>query len=172
VAAAVVHRRTGPGGGEDLQCLVQHLASQPIIKLLAGLGQLAAEAVAAETDTEGEAATAEPVQGRGFPGDLGWPAAGEGRDHGTEPQVFGGGGDRGQRDPRVGHLPDRGPPAQVVPHEDPVPAGLLGLGGQTRDHRRVGKTVEDRQPERRAQSGRVGALTRWRAALLWCHVGS
>src|SRR5215207_915746 len=55
VAAAVVHRRTGPGDGEDLKRLVQHLASQPIIELLAGLGQLAAEAVAAETDTEGEA---------------------------------------------------------------------------------------------------------------------
>jgi hypothetical protein len=40
----------------------------------------------------------------------------------------------------------------------PVPADLLGLGGQTRDHRRVGKTVEDRQPERRAQSGTVGVL--------------
>jgi hypothetical protein len=72
VAAAVVHRRTGPGDGEDLQCLVEHLASQPVIELLVGLGQLAAEAVAAEADAEGEAATAEPVQGRGFPGDLGW----------------------------------------------------------------------------------------------------
>jgi hypothetical protein len=33
------------------------MASRPIIELLASLGQLAAEAVAAETDTEGEAAT-------------------------------------------------------------------------------------------------------------------
>jgi hypothetical protein len=57
VAAAVVHRRTRPGDGEDLERLVQQLASRPIIELLASLGQLAAEAVAAETDTEGEAAT-------------------------------------------------------------------------------------------------------------------
>jgi hypothetical protein len=94
VLAAVVHRLTGPGGGEDLQCLVEHLASQPVIELLAGLGQLAAEAVTAEADAEGEAAIAEPVQCRGLLGDLGRPAAGEGRDHGAEPQVFGGGGDR------------------------------------------------------------------------------
>ena len=70
VLAAVVHRLTGPGGGEDLQCLVEYLASQPIIELFAGFGQLAAEAVATETHAEGQAATAEPVQGRGFPGDL------------------------------------------------------------------------------------------------------
>jgi hypothetical protein len=78
VLAAVVDRRIGPGGGESLECLVEHLASQPVLELLAGFGQLAAEAVAAEADAEGEAATAEPVQGRGFPGDLGRPAAGEG----------------------------------------------------------------------------------------------
>jgi hypothetical protein len=152
--------------------LVEHLASQPVIELLAGLGQLAAEAVAAETHAEGEAATAEPVQGRGLPGDLGRPAAGKGRDHGAEPQVVGGVGDRRQRDPRVGHLPDRRPPAQVVPHKDPVPADLLGLGGQTRDHHRVGKRVEDRQPERRTHARTAGVLTRWRAALLCCHIGS
>jgi hypothetical protein len=121
VLAAVVDRRTGPGGGENLGCLVEQLASQPVIELLAGFGQLAAEAVAAEADAEGEAATAEPVQRRGFPGDLGRPAAGQGRDHGAEPQMFGGGGDRRQRDPRVAHLPDRRPPEQVVPHKDPCP---------------------------------------------------
>ena len=78
VLAAVVHRLTGPGGGEDLQCLVEHLASKPAIELLAGLGQLAAEAVASETDAKGGAATAEPVQRRRFPGNLGRPAAARG----------------------------------------------------------------------------------------------
>jgi hypothetical protein len=55
VLAAVVDRLTGPGGGEDLECLVEHLASQPVIELFAGFGQLAAEAVAAQADAEGEA---------------------------------------------------------------------------------------------------------------------
>ncbi|GAA3646479.1 hypothetical protein GCM10022267_36430 [Lentzea roselyniae] len=85
--------------------------------------QLVGEAVAAETDAEGEAAVAEPVERRGLLGRLGRSAAGQGCDHGAEPEAFGGSGDRGQRDPRVGHVPDRCPPAQVVPHEHAVPAG-------------------------------------------------
>lgn len=33
---------------------------------------------------------------------------------------------------------------QLVPHEDPVPAGCLRLGGHTSDHRWIGEIVEDR----------------------------
>jgi hypothetical protein len=46
-----------------------------------------AEAVAAQTDAEGEVATAEPVQPRRSSGDLGRPAAGKGRVHGPSRPV-------------------------------------------------------------------------------------
>ena len=142
-ALRTTRRRGSPVTRRASAPAADHRASSPVAR------QLLAEAIAAETDAEREAAAAEPVQRRGFLGDLGRPAAGKGGDHGAEPEAFGGGGDRGQRDPRVGHLPDRRPPAQVVPHEHAVPAGLLRLGGQPRDHHRVGEFVEDRQPERR-----------------------
>jgi hypothetical protein len=50
------------------------------------------------------------------------------------------------RDPRIGDVPDRLTPAELIPHEDPVPTPLLRVGGQTRDHARVGKLLEQRQP--------------------------
>jgi hypothetical protein len=54
--AVVVHAPAGPGSGEDLQRFVEHLAAPPVIELLAGRGQLAAEMVAAQADAEGAAA--------------------------------------------------------------------------------------------------------------------
>src|SRR5215469_2572004 len=36
VRAAVAHWLAGPGGGEDLQCLVEHLATPTVVELLAG----------------------------------------------------------------------------------------------------------------------------------------
>jgi hypothetical protein len=151
--AAMVHRPAGPGGGEDLQRLIQHLAALPVVELLAGCGELGAEAVAAQPGPEGEPPAAELVQGRGFPGDLGRPTAGQRRGHRPEPQPLCDGGGRRQGDPRVGHLPHRRVPAQVIPDEEPVPAGFLGLGGQPGHHQWVGELVEDRQPQRRAQPG-------------------
>ena len=68
--AAMVDRLAGPGSQQDLQCLVEHLPPRSIIDLLLGLGELAGELVPAQTHTEDEAATAEPIQRRGFPGHL------------------------------------------------------------------------------------------------------
>jgi hypothetical protein len=155
VLAVVVHRLAGPGGGQDVQRLVEHRRSGPVLELLARLGQFAAGLVVAQADAEDEPAAAEPVERGGLPGDLGRPAAGERRDHGAEPHPVGGGRDRRQRDPRIGHVPDRGPPAQVVPDEDPVPAGLLRLGGQTGHHHRVGEVVEQRQPQPRTDTAAI-----------------
>lgn len=78
----MVHRLTRPRGGEDLHRLVEHQAAQPVIALLAGPGEIAAIAVAAEAYPEGKAAAAEPVERDGLPDKLGGPAAGNGRDHG------------------------------------------------------------------------------------------
>jgi hypothetical protein len=143
----VVYRRARPGRRQDLQRLVEHACAPPVVEFLAGDGELAGEAVAAEADPERQPAAREPVERGGLPGDLDRPAPRQRRDHGAEPDALGGGGDRRQRDPRVGHVDDRLPPAHVVPHEHPVPASLLRLGGQPDDDRRVGKLVEDRQEQ-------------------------
>jgi len=153
VLAVVVHAPAGPGSGEDLQRFIEHLAAPPVIELLAGRRQLAAEMVAAQADAEGEAAAAEPVQRHGLPGDFGRPPAGQRRDHGAQPHALRGGGGCRQGDPRVGQLPHRRPPGQVIPEKDPVPAGLLGLGGQPGDHHRVSEIAEGRHPQRRPQPG-------------------
>src|SRR6516165_8819987 len=47
------------------------------------------------------------------------------RDHRPEPDAFGGGGDRRQRDPWIRDREDRLRPAHVIPHEQPVPACSL-----------------------------------------------
>ena len=60
-----------------MQCLVEHLASDLVVELLAGLGELAAELVTADADAQREAPTAEPVECRGLPGDLRRPPAGK-----------------------------------------------------------------------------------------------
>jgi hypothetical protein len=90
VVAAVMHDFARPCGGEDVQRLVEHLASDPVVKLLAGLGELAAEPVAADADAQGEAPAAEPVECRGLPGDFHRPPAGKGRDHRPEPNALAG----------------------------------------------------------------------------------
>jgi len=134
----------------------EHLTPHSVIDLLTGLGKFTGEAVEADADAEDEPATAEPVECRGLPGDLDRPAAGQRRDHGANAHAFGRGGDARHRDPRVGDLLDRRVPAHMVPDKDPVPAGLLRLGGQPRAHRRVGKSVEERQVDGRADTGAVG----------------
>lgn len=151
--AVVAHALARPGSGEDLQRFIEHLAAPPVIGLLARRRQFAAETVAAQAGAEGEATAAEPVQRHGLPGDLGRPPTGQRRDHGAQPQPLSSDGDRRQGDPRVGHLPDRFPPAQVIPDEHPVPAGLLRLGGQPRDHPRVSEITGQRHPQRRPQPG-------------------
>ena len=69
--AAMVDRLAGPGRHKDRECLIEHLAPRSIIDLLPGLGELRGELVPAQTHAEDEAATAEPIQRRGFPCHLG-----------------------------------------------------------------------------------------------------
>jgi hypothetical protein len=61
--ATVVYWLAGPGGGEDLQGLIEHLTPQTVIELLTGGGQLAGEVVAAQADLEGETAAARVIHG-------------------------------------------------------------------------------------------------------------
>jgi hypothetical protein len=147
VLAAVVHRLTRPRGLEDLERLVEHPCAPPVVELLAGDRELAAEHVTAEADTERQAATAEAVERRALPGDLHRPASGQRRHHRAEPDALGGGGHGRQRDPWVRHRCDGLAPAHVIPDEEPVPAELLRLGSQTGDQRGIGELVEERQEQ-------------------------
>src|SRR6185436_10369810 len=83
VLAAVVHRFAGPGGRQDLERLVEHARAAAIVELLAGHRVLAREPVGAQADAEREPAVAEPVERRGFPGDLGRPSSCEWGDQRT-----------------------------------------------------------------------------------------
>src|SRR5215213_2193898 len=145
--APMVDRLAGPGRHKDRECLVEHLAPRSIIDLLPGLGELPGELVAAQTHAEDETATAEPIQRRGFPCHLGRAPARKWGDHGAQHHLFGRGRDRRQGDPRIGHLLYRLAPAELIPHKDPVPAPLLRLCGQPRHNPRVGKLLEQRQPQ-------------------------
>jgi hypothetical protein len=42
----------------------------------------------------------------------------------------------------------------VVPQEEPIPACLLGLGGEARDDRRIRERVEEREVETEAHGDR------------------
>jgi GntR family transcriptional regulator/MocR family aminotransferase len=62
VLASVVHWRARPGRRQDLQRLVEHACAPPVVELLAGDGELAGEAVAAEADPERQPTAREPVE--------------------------------------------------------------------------------------------------------------
>jgi hypothetical protein len=87
--------------------LVEHGGPPSVVTLVARAGEFAAEPVAAQPDAEHQPTAAEPVQRHGLPRDLGRPPARQRRDHRAEQQPFGHRGRRGERDPRVGHRPDR-----------------------------------------------------------------
>jgi hypothetical protein len=57
VPAAMVDRLAGPGGHNDLEGFVEHLAAHPIIDLLTGPRELPGDLVPAQTNAEDEAAT-------------------------------------------------------------------------------------------------------------------
>jgi hypothetical protein len=78
-----------------------------------------------------------PPTHTGTPGPLNRPAPDERGDHRTESDRLCGGGDRRERDPGIGDLENRLPPADMTPEEDSVPSGILCLGGQPGDERRV-----------------------------------
>jgi hypothetical protein len=115
----MMHRLTRPRGPQDLEGLVEHPGTPPVVELLPGHRVLVPEAVATKADTERESALAQPIERRGFPGNLDRAPAGKRRDHRAKPDALGRGRDRRQRDPRVRHVEARLPPSHVVPHEDP-----------------------------------------------------
>jgi hypothetical protein len=143
----MLHKRSRPGGLQDLECLIEHPRAHPIVELLARDRVLPGETVAAEPDAQRQPAAAQPVEGGGLARDLGRPAPGERRDHRAKSDALGRAGDHGQGDLRIGDVNDGLAPAHLVPHERPVPPGLLGLGAQPSDEGGVGEVVEGRDVE-------------------------
>jgi hypothetical protein len=144
VLAAVIHRLARPGGAEDLERLVEHLRALAIVDLFAGARVLSPELVAAKAYAERQPAAAEHVQRRRLARDLDRPPPGQRRDHRAEPDALGRGRNRRQRDLRVGDMGHGRPPVDVIPHEHPIPSGLLGLDREARDQPWIGELVEER----------------------------
>ena len=147
VLTTVVHGLARPGGRQDLQGLVEHPCPPAVIEFLSRDRKLVPGPVAAKADAERQAAAAQPIKGRGLPGDLDRSAPGEWGDHRTESDRLCGGGDRRERDPGISDLENRLPPADVIPEKDSVPAGFLCLGGQPGDERGIRQRIEDRHEE-------------------------
>src|SRR5262245_50123412 len=81
VLAPMLHRLPGPSGRQDLERLVEHPAPSPVVQLLAGLGQLAAEPIAPDAHAEREPAIAELVERDGLASQLRRSPAWDRRDH-------------------------------------------------------------------------------------------
>jgi hypothetical protein len=103
--------------------------------------------IAAETDAEVQSAAAQQIERGRLAGHLDGSAAGERRHHRPEADPLGRRRDRGERDLGVADRQHRRAPEDLVPHEEPVPAGLLGLGGQVGDDAGIGELVEERKKQ-------------------------
>ena len=129
VAVVVVHRLTAPGGGDDLQCLVEPLAPNPVVDLLAGLRELAREPVLPiptprerqpPLSTSNVAVSRATLTGR---------RRGSGVTMGPSRSRSGAAAIAAS----LTHESATGAwrlPTQVVPHEDIVPAGRLRVGAR------------------------------------------
>ena len=141
VLALVVDGLAAQQAGQDREALVEHPAAHPGVRLVAERAELP-HPVVAEPEAQHEAATGQDGQAGGLAGQHLRPAARQRGDHRPEQQPLGAQGDRRAARPRVG---DRGHPVavqQVVPDEEAVPAGRLGLGGEVADDPGVGEGVE------------------------------
>ena len=75
-----------------------------------------------------------------------------------------GGGDRGKRDPGVGHAAHGFSVGDVVPHEEAIPAPLLGASGELRHQTRLGQLLEGSNEDAvaRVQGARqTGSVFSW-----------
>ena len=112
-----------------MQTLVQALGEHH------GVGRVAEACVLvvhgrAQPGTEDHAAAGQAVQGGHFPGQLGRPPPGHGRNRRAQPDPAGRQGCGGEQDPRIRDLPAQVLPLDnVVPYEQRVPAGFLRPAG-------------------------------------------
>jgi hypothetical protein len=124
VTTLVVHGLPGPEPVQEFQVLVEHLAADAVVGLLAHVLPLERHRPGAHP--EGQPATAEPVQRRRLPCHDDRTAAGERGDEGAQPDRRRCAGRRGEGDPRIDGLDGAGLEGEeVVPQEEAVPAGPL-----------------------------------------------
>src|SRR5918997_6926304 len=127
-------RLRAPHPGKDLEAFVEHPSPAFWVRLLAE--EIELPLATAEAGAEDQAPPREVVQGRGLVGHLPRPAPGQRGNHRPDLDAAGPKRDGGERDPRVrvvlGTLP-----GDVVPDEEPVPARLLCLAGESREGPRV-----------------------------------
>ena len=129
VVAAEGHRLPRPEQVQRLKALVQPGGQFLLVGGLAEAAKLVRDG-RAQPGSQDNPAAGEPVQGGYLPGQLGYPAARYRRDHRAQPD-----GPRSQRGGRQQHprirdsAPKFLPVGDVIPHEQPVPARILGPPG-------------------------------------------
>jgi hypothetical protein len=142
-----------PHPDEQVEPLVEQAPAGDRVELLPERAQLPPR-VAAQAGPEHQAAPRQPVDPDRLPGQLAGPAPGHRRDHRADDQPLGRAGDGGQGDPRVGHVGHGRPVEHVVPNEQAVPPGGLGLGAQVGHEPGLGELAEEGQ-EQSGAGGRV-----------------
>jgi len=139
VAAVDVDRFSAPQTHEDLQSLIEERGAFPVDGLLSEGRELHLR-VGAEADAERHPSSGEVIErhrlARNLPRTTTW----ERRDHRADPNALRRDRDRGERDPRVGHR--RLPADEVVPHEEPVPAGRLRVAREIGVEARISVRTE------------------------------
>jgi hypothetical protein len=144
VLAVEGHRLPRPQQVQRLQPLVQARGEDLSVGGLAEAAELVCYR-GAQAHAEDHPAAGEPVEGGDLPGQLGHPPPGHRRDHRAEPDPPRGQRRGGQQHPRIR---DRAPQllavSDVIPDEQPVPAGVLGTPRQVSEHAGVGEVTEVR----------------------------
>src|ERR687897_563989 len=126
-----------PGCLEDRQGFVEHPGAPAVVDFLARCRELACVPIAAKSDAERQPPAAQHIERGRLARDLCWPAASQRRYEWAEPNSLGACRDRCQRDLGVADCLHGLAPADLVPEEEPVPAGLLRLACEARHDRWV-----------------------------------
>jgi len=145
-----------PQPAQELQPLVEPVAADACVVLLAEAGQLAA-GVHPQSHAEHEPAAAQVVEADRLAGELLRPPPGDRRDQRPDAQRLGGGRHGREHDPRIRHRPERRRAVHVIPDEEPVESGPLGVRRQAGDDARIGELPEGREREAVAHQPRLVA---------------
>src|SRR5205085_10979034 len=150
VTAGAVDGLTAPKLRDDLEPLVEERRAFRVSGLLSERRELHPR-VRAEPHAERHPSAREVIERHRLSRHLPWTATRERRHHRSDPDALRRDGDRREGDPRVCH---RGvSPKEVVPHEEPVPAGCLRVAGEIGEEAwiAVGAEVLDAEAEAHAQ---------------------
>ena len=151
VAALEGEALAAPQAVEDLQALVEPVGAHARVRVLAEGAELLLRA-GAEPGAEHQPAAGEQVDRGRLTRQQPGAAAGQRQDHHADADPLGDAGHRRQHHPGVHHrrLVLVG---QVVPDEEAVPAGLLGLAGQGDQQVGVGVLADVRHADGEAHDG-------------------